>query len=120
MLIIHDRLSITVLLFMGAVGLWGLLTFARGGVLEGAISGSLAIGQVLVGAQGAAGLVLFIWGNRPQDSVHVLYGIAAFVTLPFIWTYVRERHQRQGLFFYSLAALFIFGLAIRGIATGSG
>jgi hypothetical protein len=119
-LIIHDRLSITVLLFMGAVGLWGLFTFARGGILDGPIGGSLAIGQTLIGAQGAAGLVLFIWGNRPQDTVHVLYGIAAFVSLPFIWSYVRERHPRQGLFFYSLAALFIFGLAIRGIATGSG
>jgi hypothetical protein len=117
-LIIHDRLSITVLLFMGAVGLWGLLTFVRGGVLEGNISGSLAIGQILIGAQGIAGLALFTWGDRPRDSVHILYGIAAFVTLPFIWSYVRERHPRQGLFFYSLAALFIFGLAIRGMTTG--
>lgn len=120
LLTIHDRLSITVVLFMGAVGVWGLLTFARGGSLDGAISGSLAIGQVLIGAQGLAGLVIFFWGNRPHDTVHVLYGVAAFVTLPFIWSYVRERHPRQGLFFYSLAALFIFGLAIRGIATGSG
>ena len=103
---------------MGAVGLWGLLTFLRGGGLEGSISGSLIIGQVLIAAQGAAGLILFTRANRPQDSVHVLYGIAAFVTLPFVWTYVRERHPRQGLFFYSLAALFIFGLSIRGISTG--
>src|SRR5918997_6022749 len=55
-LIIHDRLSITVLLFMGAVGLWGLFTFARGGILDGPIGGSLVIGQILVGAQGVAGL----------------------------------------------------------------
>lgn len=117
-MVIHDRLSLTVLLFMGAVGLWGLINFARGGVLEGSISGGLAIGQVLIGTQGIAGLIVFFWGTRPQDSVHALYGIAAFVTLPFIWTYVRERHPRQGLFFYSTAALFIFGLAIRGISTG--
>jgi hypothetical protein len=103
---------------MGAVGLWGLLNFARGGVLEGSISGSLAIGQVLIAAQGVAGLALFLWSDRPRDPVHVLYGIAAFVTLPSIWSYVRERHPRQGLFFYSLAALFICGLAIRGITTG--
>ncbi len=105
---------------MGAVGLWGLFTFLRGGVLEGSISGSLAIGQFLIGAQGIAGLILFTRGNRPQDSVHVLYGIAAFVTLPFVWSYVRERHPRQGLLLYSLAALFIFGLSIRGITTGGG
>ena len=103
---------------MAAVGLWGLFTFIRGGVMEGSISGSLIIGQVLIGIQGAFGLVIFAEGNRPQDSIHILYGVAAFVTMPFVWSYVRERHPRQGLFFYSLAALFVAGLAIRGITTG--
>lgn len=105
---------------MGAVGLWGLVTFARGGGLDGAIGGCLAIGQVLIGVQGAAGLILFIWDDRPQDSVHILYGITAFVALPFVWSYVRERHARQGLMLYSLTSLFIFGLAIRGMTTGGG
>ena len=103
---------------MAAIGLWGLLTFLKGSSLEGSVSGSLVIGQVLIGAQGAIGLVLFFWGDRPEETVHILYGVAAFVTMPFVWSYVRERHPRQGLFFYSLAALFIAGLAIRGMATG--
>jgi hypothetical protein len=115
----HDRLSITLLLFMAAVGIWGLWSFSRGGILEGSITGALIIGQILIGIQGALGLIIFTSHRRPADSVHILYGIAAFVTLPFVWSYVRERHPRQGLFFYSLAALFIMGLAIRGIATGS-
>lgn len=88
--------------------------------MEGSISGSLVIGQILIGVQGLFGLILFVKGTRPGDSVHVLYGIAAFVTLPFVWSYVRDRHPRQGLFFYSLASLFIAGLAIRGITTGGG
>lgn len=112
-------MAITMLLFMGAVGLWGMWSFLRGGVMEGSLSGALIIGQVLIGIQGALGMVLFTNHERPADSVHILYGIAAFVTMPFVWSYVRERHPRQGLFFYSLAALFIMGLAIRGIATGS-
>ena len=119
-LTIHDRLSVTVLLFMAAVGLWGLFTFMRGGVMEGSISGALVIGQILIGVQGLMGLILFADGFRPADSVHILYGVAAFVTMPFVWSYARERHPRQGLFFYSLAALFIAGLAIRGITTGGG
>jgi hypothetical protein len=105
---------------MFAVGLWGIWTFVRGGVLEGSISGALSIGQVLIGIQGIVGLIIFIDGNRPKETVHILYGVAAFVTLPFVWSYARERHPRQGLFFYSLAALFIGGLAIRGIATAGG
>ena len=103
---------------MAAIGLWGLLMFLKGGSLEGSVRGSLVIGQVLIGAQGAIGLVLFFGGDRPKETVHILYGVAAFVTMPFVWSYVRERHPRQGLFFYSLAALFIAGLAIRGMATG--
>jgi hypothetical protein len=106
---------------MAAVGVWGMFTFIRGGILEGSLSGSLVIGQGLIGLQGLAGLILFIEGtHRPGDSVHVLYGVAAFATMPFVWSYVRERHPRQGLFFYSLAALFIMGLSIRGISTGGG
>jgi hypothetical protein len=102
---------------MAAVGVWGMWSFARGGVLDGSISGSLMIGQALIGIQGLIGLIVFFEGNRPEETIHILYGIAAFATLPFVWSYVRERHPRQGLFFYSLAALFIAGLAIRGIAT---
>lgn len=114
----HDRLALTVLIFMGAVGFWGLVEFARGGSLGGSISGSLFLGQGLIGLQGLLGLIIYVDGFRPESTVHILYGVAAFVTMPFVWSYVRERHPRQGLFFYSLAALFIAGLAIRGMATG--
>lgn len=104
---------------MAAVGIWGLFTFVKGGILEGSISGALIIGQILIVLQGVVGLILFTDADRrPDDPVHILYGAAAALTMPFIWTYVRERHPRQGLFFYSLAALFIAGLAIRGITTG--
>jgi CDP-diglyceride synthetase len=118
-LLLHDRLSITVLLFMAAVGIWGLLSFARGEVLSGSIAGALAIGQVLVVAQSALGAVLYFNGHRAVTSVHYLYGITAVVITPFVWSYVKDRHPRQGLFFYSLTALFIAGLATRGMSTGS-
>jgi len=113
----HDRMAVSMLLFMAAVGLWGMWSFLRGGIMEGSLSGALIIGQVLIGIQGALGMVLFLGHHRPQETVHILYGIAAFVTMPFVWSYVRERAPRQGLFFYSLAALFIAGLAIRGMST---
>ena len=52
---------------MAAVGIWGLFTFMRGGVMEGSISGSLVIGQVLIGIQGLMGLIMFADGFRPAD-----------------------------------------------------
>src|SRR4051795_13742799 len=115
----HDRLATTVMLFMFAVGFWGLLSFARGEVLSGSISGALAIGQALVMAQAALGLVLYADGFRAESSVHYLYGLSAILVTPFVWSYMRERHPRQALLFYSLMALFVAGLAIRGMATGS-
>ncbi len=106
------------MLFFLVAGAWGLIEFARGGVLGGAVAGMLLIGQGLVVVQGLLGMVLFVWGDRPEDTIHILYGFTAALVLPFVWSYVRDKAPRQGLLLYSLVALFIFGLAIRGMTTG--
>ena len=115
--LMHERLATTVMIFFLVVGLWGLMEFARGGAIGGNIAGALVIGQVLVVVQGLFGLALFVEGPRPEDPVHILYGAAAALSLPFVWSYVRDKAPRQGLLIYSLIALFIFGLAIRGMTT---
>ncbi len=115
----HDRLATTVLLFFLAAGIWGLFEYARGGTLSGNIAGALLLGQGLVMLQGVLGMVLFLFGNRPDDIVHLLYGFTAVLVLPFVWSYFRNRAPRQGLLMYSLVSLFIVGLAIRGMTTGS-
>ncbi len=116
----HDRLATTMLLFFLAAGVWGLFEYVRGGTLSGNIAGALMLGQALAMLQGGLGMVLFLFGNRPNDLVHLLYGFTAVLLLPFVWSYVRNRAPRQGLLIYSLVALFIVGLAIRGMTTGSG
>lgn len=115
----HDRLATTVMLFMAAIGLWGMFSFARGQILSGSIAGAVAIGQALVVVQALFGMVLYFDGLRATSVVHYLYGITAVIVTPFAWSYIKERDPRQQLFFYSLTALFIAGLAIRGMATGS-
>lgn len=115
--LMHDRLSVTVMIYFLVVGLWGLLEFARGGAIRGEIAGALVIGQVLVVVQGLFGVVLYINGPRPEDPVHILYGATAVLVLPFAWSYIRDRSPRQGLLIYSLIALFVSGLAIRGMTT---
>jgi len=117
--LLHDRLATTVILFFAVAGLWGLFEFARGGALSGSIAGILIIGQALVMVQGLLGVALYIAGYRPATIVHILYGVTAAIVLPFLWSYVRDRAPRQGLLLYSLVALFIVGLAIRGMTTGS-
>lgn len=117
-ILLHDRLATTVMLFFLFVGLWGLLEFVRGGVLGGNVAGALIIGQGLVVVQVVFGVVLLVMGTKPINSTHYLYGATAIVIMPFLWSYTRDRAPRQGLLLYSLVALFIFGLAVRGMQTG--
>lgn len=107
------------MLFMAAIGIWGLFMFFTGKGVTGSFSGALAIGELLILAQVGFGVVLYIKGFRPESSIHILYGLTAVVALPFIWSYMRERDARQALLIFSLGALFVAGLAIRGMTTGS-
>lgn len=118
--LLHERLATTVMLFFLFVGLWGLFEYVKGGSLGGNVAGALIIGQVLVVVQVGFGVVMLADGRQPVDTTHYLYGITAVVVMPFMWTYTRDRHPRQGLLLYSLLALFIFGVAIRGMTTGGG
>jgi hypothetical protein len=106
------------MLFMAALGAWGIFIYLRGQAVTGNYAGALVIGEALVLAQVAAGVLILGSGARPPSSTHYLYGITAVLVLPFAWSYFRDRDQRQALLIYSLIALFIFGLAVRGILTG--
>ena len=116
--LLHDRLSITMMLFMAAVGAWGIFAYLRGRSMSDSFAGALAIGEALVLVQVGAGVALLATGTRPHTSTHYLYGLTAVLVLPFAWSYLRTRNQRQALLIYSLVALFIFGLAVRGVITG--
>lgn len=116
--LVHDRLSVTVMLFMAAVGVWGIVAYLRGQSLSGNYAGALAIGEALVLVQVAAGATLLVVGARSPTATHYLYGITAILALPFAWSWLRGHSQHQALLIYSLVALFIFGLAVRGMITG--
>jgi hypothetical protein len=116
--LLHDRLSVTVMLFMAAVGAWGIVAYLRGQSVSGSYAGALAIGETLVLVQVGAGTIMLATGARPPSATHYLYGITAVLILPFAWSYLRLRNQRQALLIYALIALFIFGLAVRGMVTG--
>lgn len=103
---------------MFAVGLWGLVSFLKGGALGGSLSGAMIIGQVLITLQVLLGAVLVLGGERPIDSMHYLYGATIVILMPFAYSYLQKRNPRQALLFFSIAALFLGGLAIRAITTG--
>jgi len=119
LLLMHDRVATTVMLYMFAVGFWGVYSYIRGESLGGSLAGALAIGQGLVVVQGLLGAALYLDGARAPSFVHYLYGATAILALPFAWSYLRDRAPRQSLLIFSLVSLFIGGLAIRGMTTGS-
>lgn len=114
---LHATLAQTMMYFFFVIGVWGVFEYIRGGELGGNIGGAFVIGQVLAVLQALLGVIILAGGYSVQ-SVHFLYGITAVISLPFAWSYMRSRHSRHGLMVYSLVALWIAGLAIRGIVTG--
>ena len=114
---LHNNLANTLWLFMLACGLWGVFSALRGG-FSPSLAGALVIGEGLVLVQGLLGGLTYLMGARPAQSLHFLYGVAAAVTLPGIYTYARTRSAKQQALLFGLGALFVFGLAIRGITTG--
>ncbi len=114
---LHNSLAMTIIYFMLVCALWGIVS-SFGGGLSGSFSGALVIGEGLILVQGLLGAVTYLTGYRPAQSLHFLYGLSAAITLPGIYAYARNRSARQQAVLFGLGALFIVGLAIRGITTG--
>jgi hypothetical protein len=118
--LIHQNLAISVLLYMGAVGIWGLFQFARGSSPSGSYLGALILAEVLILVQGLIGWVLIVQGHRPQEGLHFLYGVAAVLALPGVYysPWVARGTERRDSLILGVTAFFLVGIAVRGIATG--
>lgn len=117
---LHATLSTTILYYMLACGLWGIFSAFRGG-LGGSLSGALVIGQGLIVVQGLLGGLSYLLSYRAAEGgLHYLYGVSALVTLPGIYGYTRGRSPETQALWFGGGALFIVGLAIRGMTTGGG
>jgi hypothetical protein len=69
-----------------AFALYSARTGAQGGILM-----RLRIGVVgLTAAQIALGVALYAKGERPDESLHILYGVAALAALPLAATFAFE------------------------------
>ncbi len=114
---VHARLANAVILYMVVVGLWalGALLTRRG--LSGSLVATLLIAEGLILVQGLFGVLLLLSGSRPANLLHLLYGVAAAISLPAALAYTRDRSERTRLLVFAFTALWIVGLAIRGIMT---
>lgn len=117
--ILHARLVVTILLFFGALAIWGFVNYLRGEGVTGSYKGALAIGELLVIAEFILGIILFISGARPfRPSIHILYGIVALISVPGTFAYTRGRDGRWEQLIYVTICLFLCGIALRALTTG--
>jgi uncharacterized membrane protein len=115
---IHHNLATSVLLFMLIAGVWGIISYARGRSMSGNYWGILAVGELLILAQGVLGAVLWISGARPgRLGIHVLYGVVAVISLPAYYAITRGRDDRQIVLVYGLLNFFLAAISLRAAAT---
>jgi len=117
--VLHARLVVTILLFFGALSIWGFFSYLRGRSISGSYKGALAIGELLMLAQFMLGVLLLFGGAQPARlSIHILYGIVAIIGLPGAFAYTRGRDDRWELLIYVVVCLFLCGIALRAMTTG--
>ena len=118
---IHDRLSITMLLFMLTVGLWALWSYLRGEGVTGSLWGALVVSEIPIVVEGLLGATLYFGGYRPvRSAIHILYGIVLMMSLPAAFSFTRGRGTRAETLIYAIIALFLAGVSIRARLTGGG
>ncbi len=119
LILFHNRFSVTMLLFMLALGVWGLWNWLRGEGVTGSYWGGLAIGQGLITVEGVLGIALYVMGGQPaRGLLHVLYGVAALIAIPAAFSFTRGRATRYEALIYALIALFLAGVTVRARLTG--
>ena len=121
LILIHSRLSQTVVLFFLFLGIWGLYRAIRRYGVDGSYMGALVIGQILYIVQGILGAILWATGHlgavaRPE--MHILYGAFALVFLPFVFlVWLKGDDSNRAQWMLALTTLFLFGIANRAIST---
>ena len=119
LVIIHNRLANTVLLYVIILCLWGFWRVLRKEQLNGSYWGSLVIAEILILAQGALGSFLWLISLRPErGGMHILYGIVGALRIPAVYFFTKGRDDRLVMISYTAVMLFNAGIFLRAIATG--
>lgn len=117
---LHGVLSNSAVLFFLILGVWGLFRAIRKQGVNGSYLGALVIGELIFVAQAVMGIILALGGGVPgRGAFHYLYGAFALVALPGLFAYLRGDDSNLAQWYYGLATLFLFGIALRAISTGA-
>jgi heme A synthase len=119
---LHQGFARVVLIYSLLLALWGLFLYFRRQSPSGGYLGALILDEGVIILQSLIGIVLYGQGYRPGQTLHLLYGLAVFLTIPtaYLWAGASREGpptHRDSLVF-GLACLLLFGLSIRAATTG--
>jgi hypothetical protein len=112
---------IGVTVVLPVVGAWSWLTARGSGGTHDhrfAVDRSLLVLEALIGLNVALGLILLAAGRRPEDPLHLLYAVAALVTLPAAWWWGGRGDRRRRDAWVTVSALVLLGIEARLLMTG--
>jgi hypothetical protein len=116
---LHTNVATAVLLFNGAVGLWGVIRFLRGLSIDGSYWGAVALSPILGLIQMVLGLLLVANGlSANVRFVHYLYGALVILAAPACFAFLRGRDDRGAQMIFGLVLLLNTGFGIRAYTTG--
>jgi heme A synthase len=117
--ILHQGFASVVLIYSIFMALWGLFLYARSSGPSGGYLGALILNEAVIILQALIGVVLLTQGHRPAQSLHYLYGVALFLTLPAAYLYSDRGETRRDSLVFGVAAIVLAGLTIRAMTTGT-
>lgn len=115
---VHAVVGAVVIAVNALAGAAGVVYYRLRTLPPRAFAHLLALGQVLLIAQGAIGLLLLSGNRRAPDRLHYLYGALALAAVLSPWLYAPPEERRRLLWFTG-AALLAAALAVRAYLTGS-
>ena len=118
---VHRVFSTAVTLYFLILGVWGFVRAIQGQSVDGNYLGALVIVEVLIIIQGILGTALWVAGNNANVTrfeIHLLYGVFGVIFLLFVYmVMLRGDTSNRGQWVLSFTTLFLFGIALRAIAT---
>lgn len=115
---VHSLGARALVLYAVLLGLWGTYSYFRRDSVSGGFRSSFLIMAGLVAVQGAFGGIVFLASQRPQELLHVVYGIFAVLFLPGAYVYAHAGSPRREALVLAGAAWIVSVAFVRGIATG--
>lgn len=115
---LHGIVAVLVLAVNGAGFVLGLVCYWRRREPPRSFAHLLALGQTLLVAQVAIGLLLLSDDQRAPDRLHYLYGVLALGAILSPWLYAPREGWRRLAWFVGASAL-ATALAVRAYVSGT-